>query len=130
MKNDTISDFLIRIKNAYLARHKTVETQYAKILEKLARILVQEKFIEGVRVKTENGNKKLFVNLAYRNRRPALEGIARVSKPGLRMYTRRSKIPKVYGGFGIVILSTPKGLMTGRDAMKQNVGGEMICKVW
>lgn len=130
MKNDTISDFLVRIKNAYLARHKTVEVRFTKILFAIGKILAKEGFIEDVKLKTDKEKKILIATLAYPNRKPALTHIERISKPGLRVYTRRSQIPRFFGGLGIVILSTPKGLMNAKEAKKKGFGGEVICKVW
>lgn len=130
MNNNTVSDFLIRIKNAYLARHKTVETSYAKILLALGRILEGKGFVKSIR-QTANGSKKrLLVTLSYPSRKPAITDIQLVSKPGLRIYARHNKIPLVYGGLGIVIVSTPKGLMDGKEARSKKLGGEVICKVW
>lgn len=128
MKNDTISDFLATVKNAYMARHKTVEVSHAKILLEMGKILKSEGFI--AEVKSVDDKKKILLELLYTNRKPALTDIKRVSKPGLRVYVSKQRIPYVYGGLGIAILSTPKGVMTGKEAKKQNIGGEVLCKVW
>lgn len=128
--NDSVSDFLARLKNAYMANHKNLSVSYIKILEEISKVLKKEGFVKDVKVITEKGEKGLIVSLSYRNRKPALANVLRVSKPGLRVYVSREHIPFVYGGFGAVIVSTPKGIMTGKDAKKQNVGGEVICKVW
>lgn len=131
MKNDSISDFLARIKNAYLARHKTLEVSYAKTLDKLGKILEKEGFISQISIsKQSDGKKLLTVALAYPKRKPAVTNLERVSKPGLRVYVRKGKTPFVYGGEGIVVISTSKGLMTGKEAVKKNLGGEVICKIW
>lgn len=130
MVSDAISDFIIRIKNGYLARHKTVSAPYGKRLLELGKILAREKFIEEVKQEKQDGKQQLLVTLSYPKRKPALLGILRVSKPGLRVYVRRSRIPRVLGGLGAVILSTPQGLMTGKEAIKKNLGGEVVCKVW
>lgn len=128
--NDHISDFLAQIKNAYLAHHKTVAVSYTKTLYNIAKILEQEQFVKEVKTTSEKGNKKLILTLSYPNRKPALEDVKRVSKPGLRIYVSKKHIPRVYGGLGIAILSTPKGIMTGKMATKQNIGGEVLCKIW
>ena len=128
--NDSVSDFLIRIKNGYLDRHKSIRAPYAKILAEISKILEKEKFIKESKAVTEEGRKVLLVTLTYPNRKPAITDITRVSKPGLRVYVPKKNIPRVYGGLGVAILSTPQGIMTGRDAAKKNVGGEVICKVW
>ena len=130
MKNDTISDFLARIKNAYLARHKTVEVHFAKTLFAIGKILAKEKFIAQIKPKTEGGKQMLVITLHYPNRKPALTHIERISKPGLRIYVRRNQISRFFGGLGIIIVSTPKGLMDGREARKKGFGGEVLCKVW
>ena len=130
MKNDTISDFLTQIKNAYLARHKSIEIGFTKMLFEITKILEKEKFVKEVKVATEKGRKKIVITLLYPNRKPAIENLKRISKPGLRIYVGKSKIPFVYGGLGVTIVSTPLGLMTGRQARKKNVGGEIICNIW
>lgn len=130
MKNDAISDFLARIKNAYLARHKTVEVNYTNILLAISKILQKEKFIDEVKTVTKEGRKLLVITLSYPHRKPALTDLKRISKPGLRVYVTRDNIPMVYGGLGLVIVSTPQGVLTGKEARKKNVGGELVCKVW
>lgn len=130
MTNDSISDFLTRIKNAYLARHKSVELSYVKTLFQIGKILKSEGFIKDLKVATKDGKKTINIELLYVNRKPALFNIVRVSKPGLRVYVGRSRIPYVYGGIGTAIISTSKGFMTGKEARKKGLGGEVICKVW
>jgi len=130
MKNDTISDFLARLKNAYLARHKRVEVPFTKMLGEISEILLQENFVKEVKNTTQDGHKMLVITLAYPNRKPAIEDIKRVSKPGLRVYVSKKHIPRVYGGLGIAILSTPQGVMGSKEAVKKQIGGEVICKVW
>jgi len=121
---------LIRIKNGYLARHKTVETPYGKVLLEIGKILKIKRFIEDIKVQTAKEKKAIVVTLAYPNRKAALVDLKRVSKPGLRVYVGKKRIPRVLGGFGTVILSTPQGIMTGGQAAKKNVGGEVLCKIW
>ena len=130
MNNDTISDFLAQLKNAYLARHKNVEVSYAKILLELGKILKSEGYISEIKTQSDKNKKTILIELLYTNRKPAITDVKRVSKPGLRVYVSKQRIPYVYGGLGTAIISTPKGVMTGKEAKKQNIGGEVLCKVW
>lgn len=130
MTNDTVADTLIRIKNGYLAGKKQVEIPYSKIGESLINLLVKNKFVASSQNKADNGRKIISVVLAYNDKTPALINVVRVSKPSFRVYVKTGKIPKVLGGLGITIVSTPKGLMIGQDARKQRLGGELLCKVW
>lgn len=133
-----VADMLIRIKNAYLAGRKTVEIPYSKFNEETAKILLKEGYLTKVEVKGINKDAKkkavelkiLRMNLKYEGRKPRLEVVKIVSKPSSRVYVKKEKIPLVLGGRGLVILSTPQGLMTGREAKKKGVGGEIICQVW
>ena len=126
---DTIADTLTIIRNGYLSRKKTVVVRYSRqnksITEKLAQLgylaLVQE---EG------NGKKTLRINLLYKDNKPVLEGIRRVSKSSVRVYAAATKIPRVLGGLGEVVLSTPKGILTGAEARNKRTGGEILFKVW
>jgi len=126
---DTIADTLTIIRNGYLSRKKTVVVRYSRqnksITEKLAQLgylaLVQE---EG------NGKKTLRINLLYKDNKPVLEGIRRVSKSSVRVYAAATKIPRVLGGLGEVVLSTPKGILTGAEARNKGTGGEILFKVW
>jgi len=129
MINDPIADFLIRIKNGYLAKKTEVSVPYSKIKENLGKILVEEGYLEKLKIKNEK-LKIIELTLKYEGKRPALTDVQRVSKPGLRIYVDKTKIPKVLGGLGITIISTPKGLMTDKEARKKGLGGEVICKVW
>ena len=133
MISDPIADFLFRIKNAYLVNKETVEIPYSKMKEKLAEILVREGFVEKIKIETLSGNKKLKAIkaiLKYENKKPALTHVKRISKPGIRIYAKKDRIPRVLSGLGTVILSTPKGLMIGKEARKRGLGGEMICEIW
>jgi len=130
--NDPIADMLTRIRNANVARHDVVTMPASKMKVAIAKVLKDEGFIRDYSVEEDGGEKrKLKVHLAYAGRRePILNGLQRVSKPGLRVYVHRNEIPRVYGGLGIAILSTPKGIMTGQEARRQSVGGELLCYVW
>lgn len=128
---DPISDMLTRIRNAYAARKPEVLIPYSNFKHNLAKILLSEGWIKNIDVKGEALQKQLLIQLKYLDSgAPALIGIKRVSKPGQRIYKKTREIPRVLGGFGITIVSTPKGLMTDRGARKQKVGGEIICQIW
>lgn len=129
---DPIADMLTRIRNAVNARHETVNIPLSKLKTELARILTEEGFIEGydlVNVGSPQG--AIRVRLHYRSRNePSITGLKRVSKPGLRVYVGKGEIPRYYGGLGVAVLSTSQGMMTGRQAWRQGVGGELLCYVW
>jgi small subunit ribosomal protein S8 len=122
---------LTRIRNAVTAKHEYVNIPASKMKMAIADVLKSEGFIRDYDV-TEEGPKKLMrVHLNYTGKKqPVLSGLQRVSKPGLRVYVQKREIPRVYGGLGIAILSTPQGVMTGQDAWRRSIGGEVICYVW
>ena len=133
---DPIADMLTRIRNAVLAGHAQVALPGSKIKLEIAKILKEEGFLEGFEVvdgETE-AQKVLRLKIKYvgerRERRAVISGLERVSKPGRRIYTKKTEIPWVLSGIGVAILSTPKGVMTGARARQLGVGGEIICKVW
>lgn len=134
--NDPIADMLTRIRNGMMNQHAIVAMPSSNMKEEIARILKEEGFIESYEVaSTEKVSQKtLRVTLKYvgdrRNKRSVITGLYKVSKPGRRVYTQKKDIPWVLSGMGIAILSTPKGIMTGQNARKNNVGGEILCKVW
>ena len=129
---DPIADMLTRIRNAVNARHESVNIPASKLKVELARILAEEGFIESydlVRSGTPQAN--IRVKLHYRSRsEPAIAGLKRVSKPGLRVYVGKGEIPRYYGGLGVAVMSTSQGVMTGRQAWRSGVGGELLCYVW
>ena len=128
---DPIADMLTRIRNALLARHDDVLIQTSKMAEEIARILRDEGYIHGYEVLPEKPQAQLRVALKYlEGHKPVLTGLKRVSSPGKRIYARRGEIPRVKGGLGFAILSTSKGVMTGEDAWRTGVGGEVLCYVW
>ncbi|MDD5190060.1 MAG: 30S ribosomal protein S8 [Dehalococcoidales bacterium] len=130
--SDPIADMLTRIRNAVMARHDSVLMSSSKMRMAIAKILKEEGFIKDFElVKGKTAQKTLKIYLRYQERNQSmLTGLERISKPGLRIYVEKKEIPRVYGGLGIAIVSTPKGLMTGHKAWKQGVGGELICYVW
>ena len=128
---DPIADFLTCIRNALRARHKTVEVPSSKLKLQIAQILRDEGYIAGFRLIEEGAQKRIEVRLKYgSNNEPIISNIQRVSKPGQRGYVGSREVPRVLGGMGISILTTPKGVMTGRSARQQRVGGEILCEVW
>ena len=130
---DPIADLLTRIRNAALARHDRTEIPASRLKAAVAEILKSEGFIADVREGEGEGEgpKKLTIVLKYgRDRTAAIDGIRRVSRPGRRVYVRHDRIPRVFSGLGISILSTSRGLMSDREARKQKVGGELFCEVW
>ena len=130
MVNDPIADMLTRIRNAILARHDSVPVPVSKTKLSIAKILKSEGFITDYTVLRGKPERVIKITLKYIDNQPAIFGLERVSKPGLRVYVKRREIPRVYGGLGIAILSTPKGLMVGQEAWRQNLGGELLCYVW
>lgn len=126
---DPISDFLTRVRNAYLASLPTVDMPHSTIKENIAGILKQEGYIVDYSVEGEK-IKKLTLKLKYQGRKAVVEGLRRVSTPGLRRYVGAGEIPRVLGGLGTAILSTSRGVMSGVQARRQNVGGEVLCYVW
>lgn len=126
---DPISDMLTRIRNANQALLPKVELSHSKLKESIGQILKREGYI--VDCITEGKTpKRIKLTLKYQNRKQVIEGLQRVSKPGLRRYVRATEIPRVLGGMGTAIVSTPRGVMTGVEARKLNVGGELLCFVW
>jgi small subunit ribosomal protein S8 len=122
---------LTRIRNACMARHTTVQIPSSRMKVAIAEILKREGFIRDFEVQQGTPFDTIVITLKYTpDRRPVITGLKRVSKPGLRIYTGRADIPRVRGGLGVSILSTPKGVMAGHEAWQQHVGGEVLCYVW
>jgi small subunit ribosomal protein S8 len=130
MVTDPIADMLTRIRNAIIAHHDTVQVPLSKAKLSLAKILKDEGFITDYSVLKDGSHRVIKVTLKYIDNQPSILGLDRVSKPGLRIYVGRQEIPRVYGGLGIAIVSTPKGLMVGHEAWRQKLGGELLCYVW
>src|SRR5919199_6131848 len=130
MTADPIADMLTRVRNALIARHAKVDVPASRLKNEIARILREEGYILNYKL-TEEGSKR-FIRLYLKympSNLPVISRIERVSRPGCRVYVGSKDIPRVLGGLGINVLTTPRGLMTGRDARKENVGGELICQV-
>ena len=130
---DPIADMLTRIRNANIAFHDDVIMPSSKLKEAVAKILEQEGYIQGFAVDEQPGRpgRRLSIKMKYTNdRRRTISGLKRVSRPGLRVYSKADRVPRVLGGMGIAILSTNVGLLTDREARQRKVGGEVLCQVW
>jgi len=128
---DPIADMLTRVRNALMLRRAFVLVPSSKIKTSIAQILLEEGFIQGYEVTNEQPQPNLRLWLKYdEKRRPVLTGLQRVSKPGRRVYKGKQELPWVLSGLGIAIVSTPRGLMTDREARRQGVGGEVLCYIW
>jgi small subunit ribosomal protein S8 len=130
---DPIADMLTRVRNANTAFHDDVRMPSSKLKEALARILEREGYIEGYSVEDDptKPGKRLTIKMKYTtDRQRTISGLRRVSRPGLRVYTKADAVPRVLGGLGIAVLSTNQGLMTDREARERRVGGEVLCQVW
>ena len=132
--SDPISDMLTRIRNALTRQHPSVSIPFSKMKQRVADVLQSEGYIEGYEVIEGNPRATLQIQLRYvgdrRERRSVITGIERVSKPGRRIYVGKSEIPWVLSGIGVAILTTSQGVMTGQQARRKGVGGEVLCKVW
>lgn len=131
MNTDPIADMLTRIRNANMVGHKTLELPASKLKVEIAKLLKAEGYISDFEEIEKGQFKYIIVHLKYtQDNSPVISGLRKVSKPGLRRYSKAKKMPKVYDGLGIAIISTNKGIMTDRAARRENVGGEVICYVW
>ena len=130
MVNDPIADLLTRVRNAAMARHDSVTIPASKMKIPIAKILKDEGFIADYSIIKGEPQRMMKITLKYIDKQPAFIGLERVSKPGLRVYKGKGEIPRVFGGLGIAIISTSKGLLTGQEAWKKNLGGEVLCYVW
>lgn len=130
--SDPVADFLTRIRNSIRAEHRYVDVSWSKLKENLADILKSQGFIEDFLVKKESSARgTIRVYLKYTQaRQPVITGLKRVSRPGLRKYVGHEEIPNFFGGMGLSIVSTSQGLLSGREAKKRKVGGELLCMVW
>ena len=131
MYTDPVADMLTRIRNANLALHPEVSMPASKLKEEIAKILSSEGFVDGYKVEEARVGRKLTLRLRYsQNRSPVLHGLQRISRPGKRVYSGATDIPRVLGDIGVSIVSTSQGLLTDREARRRKVGGELLCKVW
>lgn len=127
--HDPVSDLLTRIRNAGMARHAKVSMPHSRLKESVAQILKAEGYVSEVIVEGV-APKQIVISLKYNGQAPVIVGLRQISTPGLRRYVRSSEIPRVLGGMGISVVSTPRGVMTGSAAKKANLGGELVCYVW
>jgi small subunit ribosomal protein S8 len=128
---DPIADMLTRIRNAVAVRHEHVTIPASKVKAAIAKVLKDEGFIRDFEAFEEGPRRFIRIHLSYTEKKePLLNGLKRVSRPGLRVYVQKREIPRVYNGLGIAILSTPRGIMAGQQAWRQQTGGELLCYVW
>ncbi len=130
MVTDPIADMLTRIRNANTMRYKEVEIPSSKVKVEIAKILKNEGFINDYKIKKNNVQDIIVLSLKYNNKERVITGLKRISKPGLRVYAKSEEIPRVLNGLGIAIISTSKGIMTGKDAKAANLGGEVLAYIW
>ncbi|HUQ85612.1 MAG TPA: 30S ribosomal protein S8 [Candidatus Limnocylindrales bacterium] len=123
-------DFVIQLKNAAMARKKDIVTPYANLNKAIAKALIKEGFLETVKEETEDGKKSLTVRLRYQRRKPAITDLLLISKPSLRKYVTTGEIARIQGKATVAILSTNTGVISGREAIKKGVGGELLFKIW
>ena len=129
--SDPVSDLLARLRNALSARHEKADIPSSRFKVELARILREEGYIKNFKVMDDRGGSLLRLYLKYDDTgNPVIHGLARSSKPGRRLYAGKNELPEVLGGLGVAIVSTSQGLLTGHDAKKRGVGGEVVCTVW
>ena len=129
--SDPIADMLTRVRNALKAKHQKVDVPASKLKMEIARILKEEGYIINFKLAEDGTQKSIRLYLKYTpTNEPAIAAIERVSRPGCRVYVGSNDIPRVLGGLGVNILTTPRGVMTGRDARKEGIGGELLCQVW
>lgn len=128
---DTVGDFLTRIRNAGMAKHESLDISSSKLREGIAKVLHQSGYIRGFKVAKDKTHQLMRVYLRYNESGdPTISKIKRLSKPGCRIYAKQDTIPEVRSGYGIVVISTNKGVMSGQLAKEQSVGGEVLCQVW
>ena len=127
---DPIADLLTRIRNACRAKHRRVDVPSSKLKSAIVKILLEQQYISNFTTLTDGKQGILRINLRYHDGKPVIQGLRRVSKPGLRQYRAKDDLPRVLGGLGTVIISTSKGVMTGAQAKKENVGGEVLAYIW
>ncbi len=131
MVSDPVADMLTRIRNALAARHAKVDVPASRLKSEIARILREEGYVANYKLAEEGSRKLIRIYLKYTaGNQPVISHIERVSRPGRRVYVGSKQIPRVLGGMGINILTTPRGVMTGRNARKEGLGGEILCQVW
>ena len=127
---DTIADMLTRIRNANQMRYEEVQVPASNIKKEIARILKEEGFIKDYKIVSDDAQGTIVLTLKYNKKERVITGLKRISKPGLRVYAKNDEVPKVLNGLGIAIISTSKGIMTDKQARKENIGGEVLAYIW
>lgn len=127
---DPIADMIIRVKNAFMANKAEVSIPHSKVKEAIAKILEAEGYVESFEVEPTKPQRSINVKLKYVGKIPAITEVRRMSKPGRRVYSTVKDIPRALGGYGVTIVSTSRGVVTGSQARKMNVGGEILCQIW
>ena len=132
MQSDPISEMLTIIRNGLMAGHKSISTKKSTMKIEIIKIMKDKGFIKSFEIVKKDDNKdKIKVGLAYQKEgKPVIQGLKKISTPGLRVYVKNPEIPRVFGGLGIAIISTSQGILTGTDALNRNLGGELLCYVW
>lgn len=132
MINDTVSDMLTRIRNGNLAKHQIVQVLATNMTRRIIKVLKEEGFINEFEETKDNFKSYILISLKYngKNKNPVITELKRISKPGLRVYANHKKLPKVFGGIGIAVISTSQGIMTDKNARQCGIGGEILCYVW
>ena len=130
MVSSPLADMLIRVKNGYLARKAEVVVPWSKIKEAVAKVLCEGGYLSQKTVKADGVKKSLILTLRYDDKKPALNEVKIVSHPSLRVYVKKDQLPKVLNGLGLAVVSTPVGVLSGQEAAKKGLGGEVICEVW
>jgi len=129
MFNDPIADLLTRVRNANMRRHRQVDVPHSKNKQAIVQLLLEEGYIADFKIMGEGVEKKLVITLKYKGQQKVITGLKRISKPGMRVYSEAAKLPKVLNGYGVAIISTPKGIMTDKTAREQKLGGEVMAFV-
>ena len=127
---DPIADMLTRIRNAAKEKHSTVDVPYSKVKNEIANILLNEGFIADAEIVENGTHKNIRITLKYKDSKSVIQGLKRISKPGLRIYAEKEELPRVLNGLGIAIISTSKGIVTDKVARRENVGGEVMAYIW
>lgn len=128
--SDPIGDYLTRLRNASMAGREDVRAPYSRMKEEITKILQKEGYLKDYTVENEGVQKELVVHIRFSDRKAAITGLKRVSRPGLRKYVGSTEIPRVLGGLGIAVLSTSRGILSGREARRQKLGGELLAYIW
>ncbi len=128
--SDPVAELLTQIRNANKRRHNSLSVPASNLKLEIVRILKDEGFIKDYKYKEDNKQGQLIIYLKYLNKEGAINNLKRISKPGLRVYAKKDEIPEVLGGLGVAILSTSRGIMTGKEASRRHLGGEVICHIW